>query len=138
MCRVTKLRKMSQLSVLLVFSLSILMPHQCSGFGEKYPSCSAEDTDQICQAQNQVCQRTQFFSVSFFCKKIIDLPGGQINDPASGKHCSLPFLPATHSSSSRPLLPELQIQGHHQEPSTRLVRCFRNYRDTRTPLGVPR
>ena len=22
-------------------------------------------------------------------------------------------------------------------PSTRLVRCFRNYRDTRTPSGVP-
>ena len=40
----------------------------------------------------------------FFCllflKKIIDLPGGQINDPSSGKHYSLPFLPAPHSSPS--------------------------------------
>ena len=27
--------------------------------------------------------------------KIIDLPGGQISDPLSGKHYSLPFLPAT-------------------------------------------
>ena len=40
-----------------------------------------------------------FFSVSFL-KKIIDLPGGQINDPSSGKHYSLPFLPATPSSPS--------------------------------------
>ena len=56
------------------------------------------------------------------------MPGGQINDPSSGKHYSLPFLPATPSSPSRtleglfeltrrpslaldlprPLLPELQ------------------------------
>ena len=33
--------------------------------------------------------------------KIIDLPRGQINDPSSGKHYSLPFLPATPSSPSR-------------------------------------
>ena len=32
---------------------------------------------------NQVWTLSQFFSVSF-CKKIIDLPGGQINDPSSG------------------------------------------------------
>ena len=36
-----------------------------------------------------------------FCKKkIIDMPGGQINDPLSGKHYSLAFLPATPSSLS--------------------------------------
>ena len=35
-----------------------------------------------------------------FCKKIIDLPGGQIYDPSSGKHYSLPFLPATPSCPS--------------------------------------
>ena len=35
--------------------------------------------------------------------KIIDLPGGQINDPSSGKHYFLPFLPATPSSPSRTL-----------------------------------
>jgi len=62
MCRVTKLRKMSQLSVLLVFSLSILMPHQCSRFGEKYLSCSAEDTDEICQAQNQNTKSQAMYS----------------------------------------------------------------------------
>ena len=31
------------------------------------------------------------------------MPGGQINDPSSGKHNSLPFLPATPSSPSRTL-----------------------------------
>ena len=42
------------------------------------------------------------------------MPGGQINDPSSGKHYSLPFLPATPSSRSqtldspRALLLELQ------------------------------
>ena len=40
----------------------------------------------------------------FFCFlflwKLIDLPGGQINDPSSGKHYCLPFLPATPSSPS--------------------------------------
>ena len=33
----------------------------------------------------QVWPLTQFYSVSFSCK-IIDLPGGQINDPLSGKN----------------------------------------------------
>ena len=55
----------------------------------------------------QVWPLTQFF-LSPFCKKVIDLPGGQINEPSSGKHYSLPFLPATPSSPSRALLPELQ------------------------------
>ena len=45
-------KRISQQSVLLVFSLYIFTPHQCSGFDEKYPSCSAEDADQNCQAQN--------------------------------------------------------------------------------------
>ena len=36
------------------------------------------------------------FPVSYiFVKQIIDLPGGQINDPSVGKHYSLKFLPAT-------------------------------------------
>ena len=35
--------------------------------------------------------------------KIIDLPGGQINDPSLGKHYSLPFLPATPLSQSQTL-----------------------------------
>ena len=48
-------------------------------------------------------------------EKIIDLPGGQINDPSSGKHYSLPFRPATPLSRSltldspRNLLSQLQI-----------------------------
>ena len=42
----------------------------------------------------QVWRLTQFFSVSFWWK---------INDPSSGKHYSLPFLPATPSSLSRTL-----------------------------------
>ena len=67
-----------------------------------------------------------------------DLPSRQINDPSSGKHYSLPFLPATPSSPSRTLdspsalLPELQrykdtircgelgaeVPGHHQQQLT--------------------
>ena len=38
-------------------------------------------------------------------KNIIDLSGGQINDPSSGKDFSLPFLPATSSSPSQTLAP---------------------------------
>ena len=38
------------------------------------------NTDKIFLSHNQVWQLTQFFSVSFRWK-IIDLPGGQINDP---------------------------------------------------------
>ena len=44
-------------------------------------------------------------------KKIIDLPGGQINDPLSRNYFSLQFLPSTPSS---------------------LMRCFRNCRGART------
>ena len=47
----------------------------------------------------QVWPLTQFFLFPF-CKKIIDLPGGKINDPSLGKHYSLLFLPATPSSLS--------------------------------------
>ena len=36
-------------------------------------------------------------------QEIIELPGRQINDPSSGEHFSLPFLPATPSSPSRTL-----------------------------------
>ena len=50
----------------------------------------------------QVWALTQFFLL-LFCKKIIDLPEGQINDPSSKKHFSLPLLPATPSSMSRTL-----------------------------------
>ena len=65
----------------------------------------------------------------------------QINDPSSGKHYSLPFLPATPSSPfrtldlPRALLPELQrykdtvrcatlgaeVQGRHQQELTQTL-----------------
>ena len=51
---------------------------------------------------SEVWPLTQFFSVSFLYV-IIDLPGGQINDPFLEKHFSLPFLPATPTSPSRTL-----------------------------------
>ena len=47
-------------------------------------------------------QLTQFLRFPFLYK-IIDLPGLQINDPLSGKHFSLPFLPVTPLSPSRTL-----------------------------------
>ena len=84
----------------------------------------------------QVWPLTQFFLFPF-CKK---KSRGQFNDPSSGKHYSLAFLPATPSSPSRTLeglfeltrrpswaldsprvlLPELpEIQGHRQVWRTR-------------------
>ena len=54
---------------------------------------------------DQVWPRTQFLRFPFF-KKIIDLPGGQFNDPLTGKHFSLSFLPAT------PLSPSQTLEGH--------------------------
>ena len=68
----------------------------------------------------QVCPFTQFLSVSFLVKKIIDLPGGQINDPLIGETLLILF------------------RSSQQLPRLRLVRCFRNYRDTTTPSGVLR
>ena len=44
----------------------------------------------------QVGPLTQFFSVSFSQKKIIDLPGGQINDPSSGE-LLLSSVPSSNS-----------------------------------------
>ena len=40
------------------------------------------------------------FLLFTLCKKIIDLAGGQINDPSTGKDFALPFLPATPLSLS--------------------------------------
>ena len=73
-----------------------------------------------------------FFSVSFLCK-LIDLPGGQINDPSSGKHYSLPFLPATPSSPSRTLegLFELTRRPSRALDSPRaLIPELQRYKDT--------
>ena len=55
-------------------------------------------------------------------KNIIDLSGGQINDPSSGKEFSLPFLPATSSSPSQTLVAHalllLELQRYKD-----IVRC---------------
>ena len=80
----------------------------------------------------QVSSLTQFFSV-FFLWKLIDLPGGQINDPSSGKHYSLPFLPATPSSPSRTLegLFELTRRPSRALDSPRaLLPELQRYKDT--------
>ena len=61
----------------------------------------------------QVWSLTLFF-LFLFSEKIIDLPGGQIDDPTLGKYFFLTFLPATPSTlpwtldSPCALLPELQ------------------------------
>ena len=86
---------------------------------------------------NQVWPLTQYFSVSFL-RKLIDLPGGQINDPSSGKQYSLPFLPATPSSPSWTLEGLFELTRCPSRAPTCLVSCFQNYRDTRTQSGVPR
>ena len=63
--------------------------------------------------------KTQFFLFPF-CKKSLICKS---MTPHRGNTILL------RSSQQLPRLP--------LEPSTRLVRCFRNYRDTRTPSGVP-
>ena len=52
-----------------------------------------------------LCQLTPHFYIHcfLFVKRNIDLPGGQFNDPLSGKHFCLPFLPATRLSLSQTL-----------------------------------
>ena len=55
-----------------------------------------------CEEETGLATNSIFFCF-LFVKKIIDLPGGQINDPSSGKHYSLLFLPETPLSPSRTL-----------------------------------
>ena len=78
-----------------------------------------------------------------FCKKIIDCLEGKSMTHCRGKYCSLPFLPATPSSPSRALLPELQrikdtvrcaalgakVPGHRQEqlPQTLIARLLKTH-----------
>ena len=72
-------------------------------------------------------------SIFPFGKKIIDLPGGQINAPSSGKHYSLPFLPATPSSPSHALegLYELTRRPSRALDSPRaLLPELQRYKDT--------
>ena len=70
-------------------------------------------------------------------EKIIYLPGGQINDPLSGKHYSLPFLPATSTSLSQTHEGLFELTtAPFKEP--RLLRCVWGYRESRTLSGVQR
>ena len=63
------------------------------------------------------------FYLSFFCiKSLVCLEGKSMT----------PHWENTILFRSSQQLPRLRLG-----PSTRLVRCFRNYRDTRTPSGVP-
>ena len=64
---------------------------------------------------------------------LLDLPGGQINDPLSGKYYSLPFLPATPSSPSQTLevLFELTRRPFRALDSPRaLLPELQRYKDT--------
>ena len=73
------------------------------------------------------------FSLFPFLWKLIDLPGGQINDPSSGKSYSLPFPPATPSSPSRTLkgLFELKRRPSRSLASPRaLLPELQRYKDT--------
>ena len=60
------------------------------------------------------------------------LLGGQINDPSSGKHYSLPFLPATPSSLSQTLegLFELTRRPSRALDSPALLPELQRYKDT--------
>ena len=84
----------------------------------------------------QVWPLTQIFSVSFLWK-IIDLLGGQINDPSSGNNILFRSSQQLPRLRLGPLKGFLSWHSALQGPSTRLVHCFQNYRDTRTPSGVP-
>ena len=59
--------------------------------------------------QRQVWPLTHFF-LFLFCKK--NHWFAQINDPSSGKHCSLPFLQATPSCLSRTLEGLFELTRH--------------------------
>ena len=84
----------------------------------------------------QVWPLTQFFSVSFFCEKSLICLEGKLMTPHQGNIIlfrSSQQLPRLRLGPSNGFL---SWHGALLGPSTRLVRCFRNYRDTRTPSGV--
>ena len=76
----------------------------------------------------QVWPLTQFFSVSFFLLM------------APGRGNTILFRSCQQLPRLRlgPLKGFLSWHGALQGPSTRLLRCFQNYGDTRTPSGVRR
>ena len=81
----------------------------------------------------QVCLLTQLLYV-YFLYEIIDLSGGQMYDPLVGETLFY-FVPLSNSFVS---VSEGFLSWHSalQEPPSRLMRCFWNYRETRTPSGV--
>ena len=91
------------------------------GRNENEGNCETEEEENRNVKNEELISTTGLATKSIcsvsFLYKIIDLPGGQINDPHQGNTILFRSL---------------------QGPSTRLMRCFRNYRDTRTPSGVPR
>ena len=56
--------------------------------------------------------RQPFFSSLIFANKIINVPGGQINDPSLRKRRSLSFLPATPLSQSLTLEGLFELTWH--------------------------
>ena len=82
-------------------STFLLFAHKCHNFSEFFRS-SNPNFLRVWPYFPGLDTTNSIFSFSFL-KNIIDLPGGQINDRSSGKHFSLPFLPATPSSPSRTL-----------------------------------
>ena len=77
-------------------------------------------------------------SILLFWYNIIDLPGVKIPDPLLGRILCL-LIPSVDSlfSVADSLKGFLSWHDVLQGPSTPLVRCIRNYRDIRTPSGVP-
>ena len=74
----------------------------------------------------------------FFCEKSLICLESKLITPNWGNTFlfrSYQQLPCLHLG---PLRCFLSWHGALQGPSTHLERCFRNYRDTRTPSGVPR
>ena len=127
-CVYNKLFIMFQVKMVAVVIATLRLPQTA------FTIPTTTTTTQPMSTQLQVWPLTHFFFVS----KIIDLPGGQINDPSWGKHCSLMFLPATPSSASWTLEGLFELTRCTSRAPTRIVRCFRNCRDTRTPSGVRR
>ena len=77
------------------------------------------------------------FSLFPFCEKIIDLLGGQINDPCLENAILIRSSQQLPCLSLEPLKGFLSRQDALQGPSTHLVvRCIRNYIETRILSGV--
>ena len=74
--------------------------------------------DVIMLSPEQVWPLTQFFFCFLFVKNSLICLEGKSMTPHRGN--------------------TILFRSSQQLPHLRLVRCFRNYRDTRTPSGVPR